>query len=173
MIKQPDFEGLFVRHFGSKPRKVYYEARFDSSLLHDLQFLSSLVHDSVFHPGKVIKRGRELRLPLTRECWELPKIEKDGVVHLYVAQAVLALQPVVSARWELPYDEIGKIEDCLTVKGLHLCFDYWEPDVPGFTLLVHGIDWKCVLKFAAEGSRILLKDQTVPIPDWEFFQASQ
>lgn len=107
---------------------------------------------------------------MIRECWELPKIKRDGVAHLYIAQAVLYLRPVVSVRWELPHGGIEKIEDGLTINGLHLCFDYWEPDIPGFTLLVHGMDWKCILKFSSEKPRILLKDQTIPIPDWEFFQ---
>jgi hypothetical protein len=170
MTEQPDFEQLFMRHFGGKPHKACYEARFNSSLLHDLQFLSSLAHESVIHPQEVTRRAGELRLPLTRECWEFPKIEKNGIIHLYIAKSVLSFRQVISVRWELPHDKIERSENGLVIKGLHLCFDYWEPEVPGFTLLVHGVDWKCIVKFSTEEPRVFLRDQTVPVPDWEFFR---
>ena len=54
MKKQPDFTSTFLEYFGSCPRPMSYQLRFDSSLLHDLQFMSSLIHDAVILPESLV-----------------------------------------------------------------------------------------------------------------------
>ena len=161
MTTQPDFQNLFFAALGGKPKKQRYRLRFDSNLLHDLQFLSSLVHDARITPARVSLRGKRLRVPLHRDCWEYGLQRPDGGTELLVADSALRLSPVEGLDWELPH-QLVKADSELWLDSLYFGTDYWQGNAPMWSLVLGGHDWAARVHFATDEPTVELTDRTVP-----------
>ena len=161
MTTQPDFQSLFFTALGGKPKKQKYRLRFDSNLLHDLQFLSSLVHDARLTTARVSLRGKRLVVPLHRDCWEYGLQRPDGGTELRVADSALRLNPVEGVEWELPHHLVNKDSE-LWLDSLYFATDYWQGNAPTWSLVLGGHDWLARVHFAADDPTVELTDRTVP-----------
>lgn len=162
MKPQPDFTSIFFDYFGRSPKPVSYALRFDSSLLHDIQFMSSLLHDADICPQMFLKRGKRLTIKFMRECWELPKIKKDGAVHLHVVESTLVVSPAGEAVWSLPHDFLQQGQQTFSVQQISIGLDYWNPENNFFTLVLQGPSWRCDITVDSKSPLVRMRDVGVP-----------
>jgi hypothetical protein len=163
MRKQPDFSSMFFEYFGSCPRPLSYALRFDSSLLHDLQFMSSLIHDAAFLPESLAITRKRVVLRMRRECWELPKVKIGAAVHLAVVESELVISPSTEITWCLAGEYLGQSpQGGLTLRGLHVDLDYWNPERSFFTLALQGHSWLCHIRVDSKSPLVRLRDVGLP-----------
>jgi hypothetical protein len=154
MRKQPEFGQMWADYFGTVPRKITYEVRDDNNGPHDFVFLSSLLHDARIVPERVRLRGKQLTIPLERDCWEVYLGDK-----LYYTQAVLSVSPVQSVEWRFVHPVFRKPEEALSVSFLEIA----NAEVPPWTLKIDCTSWKCLIGIDSYSSTIVLRDKTSPI----------
>jgi hypothetical protein len=162
MKPQPDFTAIFFDYFGRSPKPVSYALRFDSSLLHDIQFMSSLLHDADIRPQTFLKRGKRLTIRLMRECWELPKVKRDGAVHLHVVESTLVVSPAREAVWTLPHDCLQQGQQSFSMQQINIGLDYWDPEKSSFNLILQGPSWRCDIAIDSKSPLVRVRDVGVP-----------
>jgi hypothetical protein len=163
MKKQPDFSSIFFEYFGSCPRPMSYELRFDSSLLHDLQFMSSLIHDAVILPESLVTTRKRIVLKMRRECWELPKVKVGAAVHLAVVESELVISPSTEITWCLTGGYLRQSpQGGFILRGLYVDLDYWNAERSFFTLTLQGHSWLCHIKVDSKSPLVRLRDVGFP-----------
>lgn len=155
MRQQPDFNKVWRDYFGTKPRKVVYKVRDDHNSPHDFAFLNSLLHDARIIPEKVRWRGKQLTIPLERDCWEV----YDGERLLYT-RAVLSISPVESVEWRFFHPVFRDPGEEIWVCFLNIV----SGESPSRTLVIDCRYWKCYVAIDSHVSRITLRDKTNPVP---------
>src|SRR5512136_2827545 len=98
MKRQPDFTEIFHGYFGSIPQKVTCRVHQDGDRFHDLVFLNSIIHDARFKIKNVKQKGRKLTIPIKRDRWEIPSVQRKKPrphIELYVADSLMTISPVL------------------------------------------------------------------------------
>jgi hypothetical protein len=153
--KQPEFNRLWRDHFGSEPKKIVYRVRDDHNSPHDFAFLSSLLHDARIVPEQVKLRGKQLTIPLERDCWE---VYTGG--DLYYTHSVLSIFPVQTVEWRFFHPVFREPGEALWVHFLNIA----SGESPPWTLNIDCMSWKCIVGIDSYSSRITLRDKTAPAP---------
>jgi hypothetical protein len=164
MKEQPDFTKLFFEHFHPTPRKVEYEIRQGVLGFHDLIFLSSLVHDARFQKRNVIYKNKRLAIPLERDCWEIPAVQKEGHNELYITNSRLMIFPVEQIEWSFSHELNFNVNTELWINHVWCDFHWtWsasaEESIP---MYIYGVDWKCHLLVNEVDLKIKLHDIEIP-----------
>jgi len=156
--RQPDFQKLFNDHFGSTPRKVAYEVRNDANRYHDLAFLNTLIHDARFRREAIRTLGKEIVIPLDRDCWELPLVRHPKHWELHVTDAELSIAPVISIVWKFRNTTRRRPSTELWIQDLQLV---GETSLK-MRLIIRGQGWRCEIVLDDYDSRIALRDLKTP-----------
>jgi hypothetical protein len=162
MKRQPDFTQIFHDYFGSIPQKVTYTVRWGGNRFHDLVFLNSIIHDARFKVKNIKQKGKQLTIPINRDCWEIPSVHREKPkphIELYVADSQLAIFPVLRIDWSYQHgiDFTDKTE--LWIQEIWLDR---QSDDETCNLTIYGFDWKCVLQVDSDGLKIKLQDFEKP-----------
>lgn len=161
-IKQPDFTKIFFDFFGSKPKKVTYIVRQGPNKMHDMQFLSSLIHDGRFKLKNIILKNKNLKIPIKRECYELPIKHEKFTFEPHITDSILSIAPVQKIEkinWNYKYIPSLTDEEEL-VKSIWVD----SPDDEGILNLTIETwrNLRLVLKIADEKMKIKLEDIEKP-----------
>lgn len=154
----PDFSAFFRR---GVVRPLRFEARPLANHVHDIHFLSSYLHDARLAPSHVSLRRAKLVVPVHRDCWELPRIDRGGYSELYSARSRLTVEPVASIQWDVgdPSTFAGE----LWIESIYLGSAFWEED--GASELVISSPhqrWKLTIGIAADFGGVRLRDLEPP-----------
>jgi hypothetical protein len=165
MKKQPDFMKIFYDYFGDKPKKVTYEVRFWPYRFFDLIFLNALIHDAIFKLNEIHFSGKRLSIPVERFCWELPRINSaknpEKYSEVYKTNARIVISPVLSIEWYFRFCSTISPDIELEIHNIWMEWTSRSPD-DIISVVIDGIDWKCILRMHEDDVAIRVIDIEVP-----------